>query len=51
MARTHAPLSNSIYDLAQFDPHQVRDLYAEDRAEVWRKHQAAQTMTGDGHGI
>ena len=48
-----------FYDLArrvadQLDENaqaKVRDLYAEDRAEVWQKHQAAQTMTGDGHGI
>ena len=48
-----------FYDLArrvadQLDENaqaKVRDLYAEDRAGVWQKHQAAQTMTGDGHGI
>ena len=48
-----------FYDLArrvadQLDENaqaKVRDLYAADRAEVWQKHQAAQTMTGDGHGI
>jgi hypothetical protein len=48
-----------FYDLArraaaQLDENaqaKVRDLYAEDRAEVWQKHQAAQIMTGDGQGI
>jgi len=48
-----------FYDLArrvadQLDENaqaKVRDIYAEDRAGVWQKHQAAQTMTGDGHGI
>ena len=48
-----------FYDLArraaiQLDENaqaKVRDLFAEDRAEVWQKHQAAQIMTGDGHGI
>ena len=48
-----------FYDLArrvadQLDENaqaKVRDLYAEDRAGIWQKHQAAQIMTGDGHGI
>ena len=29
----------------------VRDLYANDRAEQWRRKQAAEIVTGDGHGI
>jgi hypothetical protein len=48
-----------FYDLArratdQLDENaqaKVRDFYAEDRAEVWRKSRAAQIMTGDGEGI
>jgi hypothetical protein len=48
-----------FYDLArrvtdQLDENaqaKVRELYAEDRAEAWRKTRAAQTMTGDGEGI
>ncbi len=48
-----------FYDLArrvadQLDENaqaKVRALYAEDRAEVWQRHQAAQTMTGEGEGI
>jgi len=48
-----------FYDLArraadQLDENaqaKIRDLYAEDRAAVWQKHQAAQIMTGDGQGI
>ena len=48
-----------FYDLAhraaiQLDENaqaKVHELYAEDRAGVWQKHEAAQTMTGDGHGI
>jgi hypothetical protein len=48
-----------FYDLAhrvtdQLDENaqaKVRELYAEDRAEVWRKIQAAQIMGGDGEGI
>jgi len=48
-----------FYDLArraadQLDENaqaKVRDLYAAARAEAWQKHQSAQTMTGDGHGI
>lgn len=48
-----------FYDLAQRITDQldengqakVRDFYAEDRAAVWQKYQAAQIMTGDGQGI
>jgi len=48
-----------FYDLArrvtdQLDENaqaKVRDLYAEEHAEVWRKTRAAQIMTGDGQGI
>lgn len=29
----------------------VHELYAEDRAAVWQRLQAAQLMTGDGQGI
>ena len=35
-------------DLAQ---EKVRAIYAEQRAQDWQRHHAAQTMTGDGHGI
>jgi hypothetical protein len=48
-----------FYDLAhrvtyQLDENaqaKVRELYAEDRAEAWRKTRAAQIMSGDGEGI
>jgi len=48
-----------FYDLArriadQLDENaqaKVRDLYTEDRAAVWQKSQAAQSMAGDGYGI
>jgi hypothetical protein len=48
-----------FYDLAhraaiQLDENaqaKVRDLYAADHTDAWQKRQAAQTMTGDGHGI
>lgn len=48
-----------FYDLAhrlarQLDENgqaKIREIYAEARAEEWRKHCAPQTMTGDGDGI
>ena len=48
-----------FYDLAhrlarQLDENgeaKIREIYAEARNEDWRKHRAAQIMTGDGDGI
>ena len=39
------------YQLDENAQAKVRELYAEDRAEAWRKIRTAQIMSGDGDGI